>query len=325
MTNENLDRQLEKYLSDAYSIEKQALVQMKMAPGIAGEQRLARLFEQHERETEGHERLVGERLEAVGGSPSKVKDVVMEAGGVGFALFAKAQPDSPGKLVAHAHSYEALEEASYDLLAHVAERAGDDETANVARRIRDEEVAMKGRLASSFDVAAKASLRDVEPDDLDEQVIKYLADAHALETQAINLLERAPSIVQDATLAQLFEEHLEETREHERLVEAQLTEKGGRTNALKDAALGLGGLNWGGFFAAQPDTPGKLAAFAYAFEHLEIAGYELLRHVAAEAADGHVIQLAERILAEERAAAEKIAAQFGHAADASLEVVGAAT
>ena len=139
MTNDSLDTQLEKYLSDAYSIEKQALVQMKMAPGIAGDPKLAKLFEDHLHETEGHEHTVGERLEAHGGSPSTVKNLVMEAGGVGFALFAKFQPDTPGKLVAHAHSYEALEEASYELLAQVAERAGDQETVEAARRIRDEE------------------------------------------------------------------------------------------------------------------------------------------------------------------------------------------
>lgn len=32
--------------------------------------------------------------------------------------------------------------------------------------------------------------------------------------------------------------------------------------------------------AAQPDTPPKLAGFAYALEHLEIGSYELLRRVA---------------------------------------------
>ena len=31
---------------------------------------------------------------------------------------------------------------------------------------------------------------------------------------------------------------------------------------------------------AQPNTPAKLAGFAFAFEHLEIAAYELLRRVA---------------------------------------------
>ena len=38
-------------------------------------------------------------------------------------------------------------------------------------------------------------------------------------------------------------------------------------------------------FGAQPDTPAKLAGFAYAFEHLEIGAYELLRRVAQRAGD----------------------------------------
>src|SRR5204862_91276 len=76
--------------------------------------------------------------------------------------------------------------------------------------------------------------------------------------------------------------------------------------ALKDAALKLGGLNWGGFFAAQRDTPAKLAAFAYAFEHLEIGAYELLRRVAERDGDAETAAMAETILAQERAAAEKV-------------------
>ncbi len=183
---------------------------------------------------------------------------------------------------------------------------------------------MKQRLADNFDTAALASLREVDPDDVNAQLVKYLADAHALEQQAIELLQRGPAIAGDGVLANLFEEHLAETREHARMVEELLTEKDARTNAVKDAAMKLGGLNWGGFFAAHPDTPGKLAAFAYAFEHLEIAGYAQLKVVATQAADGHAIQLAERILDEERTAADKIAAQFAHAADASLEAVGVA-
>ncbi len=44
--------------------------------------------------------------------------------GQGFALFAKFQPDTPGKLVAHAYSYEHMELAAYDLLGRMAERGG---------------------------------------------------------------------------------------------------------------------------------------------------------------------------------------------------------
>jgi ferritin-like metal-binding protein YciE len=84
----------------------------------------------------------------------------------------------------------------------------------------------------------------------------------------------------------------------------------------------LGALNWGTFFQAQPDTPGKLAAFTFAFEHLEIGGYELLKRVASRAGDEATVQVVDRILTEERGAAEKIAAAFDRAVDASLEAQG---
>jgi ferritin-like metal-binding protein YciE len=318
------EEQLKKYLSDAYSIEQQALAQLRMAPKMAGDPKLEQAFKEHLAETEGQERLVEERLEAHGGSPSKVKNAVMAAGGVGFALFAKFNPDTPGKLTAHSYSYEALEQASYEALMHVAEKLGDTETVDAARKIRDQEIAMKNRLADCFDEAVEASLRDLDPDDLDEQLNKYLADAHALENQAKQLLSKGPSIAGDPELATLFEEHLSETEEHEHLVEQRLTDRGGRTNSLKDAAMQLGAINWGGFFAAQPDTPGKLCAFAFAFEHLEIGGYELLKRVAERAADGHTIQMAERILAQERAAAGKLELALSRAVDASLAEQGVA-
>src|SRR5919199_6726719 len=125
----SLDEQLTKYLADAHAIEEQALVQMRLAPRIAGTARIAGIFRDHLAETEQHERLTRERLDARGASPSKVKDLVMKAGGAGFALFARSQPDTPGKLVAHAYSYEHLELGSYELLMRVAEQAGDQATA----------------------------------------------------------------------------------------------------------------------------------------------------------------------------------------------------
>ena len=324
MPDNTPEEQLKKYLSDAYSIEQQALAQLRMAPKMAGGPKLELAFKQHLAETEGQERLVEQRLEAHGGSPSKIKNAVMAAGGVGFALFAKFNPDTPGKLTAHSYSYEALEQASYEALMHVAERFGDRETVEAAQKIRDQEVAMKNRLADCFDEAVEASLRDLDPDDIGEQLNKYLADAHALENQARQLLSKGPSIAGDPELANLFEEHLSETEEHERLVEQRLTDRGGRTNSLKDAAMQLGAINWGGFFAAQPDTPGKLCAFAFAFEHLEIAGYELLKRVAERAADGHTIQMAESILAQERSAAGKLELALSRAVDASLAEQGVA-
>src|SRR5215218_6024602 len=104
-----IDEQLTKYLTDAHSIEEQALVQMRLAPRIAGDPVLAAIFREHWAESGGHEPRTRERLEARGAAPSKLKEAVMKAGGLGFALFATSQPDTPGKLVAHAYSYEHLE------------------------------------------------------------------------------------------------------------------------------------------------------------------------------------------------------------------------
>src|SRR4051812_15682318 len=243
MAADTLEEQLVKYLTDAHSIEEQALAQMRAAPNLAADPALADAFRAHETETERHEQLVRERLEAHGASPSRLKDAVMAVGGKGFVLFARSQPDTPGKLVTHAYSYEHLELGAYELLRRVAERAGDDETAEMARRIAGEEERMAERLAANFDRAADASLRDISPDDLEKKVVKYLADAHALEAQALQLLERGPKIAGDPELARLYEEHRRETVEHRRLVEERLQAHSAGPNAVKDAMMRLGALN----------------------------------------------------------------------------------
>jgi ferritin-like metal-binding protein YciE len=318
-----LEEQLTKYLTDAHSIEVQALAQLRTAPDLAGDPDLERAFREHLSETEGHERVTRELLEARGEKPARVKDTVMGIGGKGFLLFARLQPDTPGKLLAHALSYEALELASYELLLRVAERAGEQEVVDGAGRIRDDERQMMERLEAGYDGAVAASLREVGRDDLREQLRKYLADAHAIEEQAIGLLERGSDIVDDPQLAAVFSDHLAETRDHAELVQDRLHSLGGDPSSLKDALMRLGALNWGAFFQAHPDTPGKLAAFAYAFEHLEIGGYEQLKRVARQAGDADTASLADRILAQERAAAATIAGAFGAAATASLRAVGA--
>ena len=283
---------------------------------------IASHFTDHLRETREHERLIRERLEAYSADRSVIKDLAGAVTGAGFALFAMAQPDTPGKLVTHAFSYEHMELATYDLLARVADLAGDPETARVARQIEEQERSMAERLASSFDRAADTSLRDLDPDDLAEQLDKYLSDAHAIEVQAIQLLEKGPELAGTSELAAAYEDHLAQTRRHEQLVDERLRSHGESPSKIKDAALRLGALNWGTFFAAQPDTPAKLAAFAYAFEHLEIGAYELLSRVAQRAGDRETKVMAAEILDQERTAASKIHSLFDQALEASLSDQG---
>jgi ferritin-like metal-binding protein YciE len=318
----DLHVQVNKYLADAHSIEVQALAQLRSAPDIADDPELSAMYRAHLIETEGHERTTRRVLEARDASPSQAKDAMMAIGAKGFVLFARLQPDTPGKLHAHALSYEALELSSYELLSGVAARAGDGFVASAAERIAAEERAMMSRLENTFDVAVDASLRAVSSEDLIDQLRKYLADAHAIEEQSIMLLERGPKLAGGERLAHIYEDHLAESRDHAELIQERLHALGGSPSTLKDAALRIGALNWSGFFRGHPDTPGKLAAFARALEHLEVGGYEQLRRVAQRAGDETTARVAERILAEERTSSERIAASFGEAVDASLQSLG---
>jgi ferritin-like metal-binding protein YciE len=318
MTPQTFQEQLIKYLTDAHSIERQALVQMKLAPKIAGQGALAEAFAAHLTETEDHERLVRDALQEHDADRSPIKDAVGAVTGAGFGAFAAVQPDTPGKLLAHAISYEHMEEAAYELISELARRSNDDGVLATARRIEAQEQEMAQRLEGLYDQALEASLAATDPIDLDGQLTKYLADAHAIEKQAETLLAKGTELAGDQALAQAYESHLTETRGHLRRVEERLEARGGSPSKLKDLAMRAGALNWGTFFAAQPDTPAKLVAFAYAFEHLEIASYELLRRVATRAGDEATVSVATSNLAEERAAADKLRSLFPQALEASL-------
>lgn len=306
MTKNDPETQLVKYLTDAHSIEEQALVQMKRAPDLV-EGPLAESFRRHLGETESQERRVRERLEAHGASPSRLKDVAGKGGGFGMVLFAKSQPDTPTKLALHAFSYEHMEVAAYELLALAAREADDADTAAIAQAIADEEREMAGRVAAGFDEAVDQALREVDPDDRGEQLNSYLSDVHALEGQSKQLLEKSKELDVPPELAAAFAHHLEETEGHLEKIERRLDDRGASPSAIKDAMLKLGALNWGVFFASQPDTPAKLAGFAYAVENLEVAAYELLKRVAQRAGDEETVALADSILSEEESAAKQVA------------------
>jgi ferritin-like metal-binding protein YciE len=316
MAPSTLAEQLTKHLTDVHSIEMQAIAQLQLAPRVAGDADLARAFAEHLRETEDQERLVHEQLERRGAKPSAVKDAAGRVGGWGMILFARVNPDSPGKLAMHAYSYEHMELAAYELLRRIAEHAGEEPVRDMAARIGAQERAMADRIAARWDRAVDASLREKNSEDIGKDVVKYLRDAHALEAQALQLLESGPHIAGLDALAEALAEHLEQTREHQRLVDERLHALGSRPSRFQSSAMRVQALNVGAFFKVQPDTPVKLAGFAYAFEALEVGAYELLARTARRAGDEETAAMAERILADERAAAERVAATWDAAADA---------
>jgi nucleoside-diphosphate-sugar epimerase/ferritin-like metal-binding protein YciE len=295
-------RKLLAQLADVHSIEEQALVQLRRAPKIAHDERFAEVFEANLEQTEAQERWVRERLEAHGATAAGGRD------GIGTTVFASTKPDTPGKLATHAFSYEHMEIAAFERLRHTAEAAGDEATAAMARQIVAQERDMAERLRACFDVAVDASLNGGGRANASAQLDRCLADAHAIERQGLQLLETGSGIVEHEGLRRLFAAHLGQSEEHAQAVRERMEARGVDALRAEDAALRIGGLQVGAFFAAQPETEERLAAFAFAFENLEIAAYELLERLARRAEDGKALGLAERILPEERETARALEA-----------------
>jgi ferritin-like metal-binding protein YciE len=187
--------------------------------------------------------------------------------------------------------------------------AGDERTASIASEIGEQERTMSIRLAHSFDSAVEVAIARTDPDQIETLLNRHLADVHAIEAQAIRILEAAPSSVDDEVLAVFLREHLEQTREHQRRVTERLGARGARPSRIRDAAHRAAGLNPFGFFGAepQPDSTTRIAGFAYAFEHLEVAAYELLKRFALEVGDRETVRMAETTISEEWESAAEIA------------------
>ena len=294
------------YLRDIHALEEQSLEQLRSAPEIAGEPALASALRDHLTETRRHERIVRELLEKRNGGHSMVKDAIMRVGGEGFVLFARSQPDTPGKLATHALSYEALEWAAYDLLEQIAVRAGDQEVIDAARSIRDDEADMMQRIEGLFDGTASASMERRTGQELEQQLATYLADAHAIEAQSVQLLKSGRRIMHSVGCPGLLDAHLAVELRHQAMLEERLEALGASPSAFKDAALRMGAFGWSMFFKALPDTATRFAAFLYAVQYLEIGGYEQLRRVAERVGDAATADMVGRILLEERRAADSL-------------------
>ena len=61
-----------------------------------------------------------------------------------------------------------------------------------------------------------------------EQLVDYLSDAHAMEEQAITLLDKGSQIAKDEEIASIYQAHLMQTKEHERYVRERLEALGSK-------------------------------------------------------------------------------------------------
>jgi ferritin-like metal-binding protein YciE len=125
---------------------------------MVDDEEIGRIFRAHRLQTQEHERQVSLRLEAHGESPSKLKDVAMQAGALGIGISAMALPETTLRLATVAYAFENLEIAAYGIIRRLAERAGDAETVSVVDRILEEEEAAAELVRGTFDRVVELSL-----------------------------------------------------------------------------------------------------------------------------------------------------------------------
>lgn len=140
-----------------------------------------------------------------------------------------------------------------------------------------------------------------------ETLAQWLRDAHAMEEQALTMLDAQASRLEHyPELKARIQQHITETQGQEKRIKACLDRHGG-TSITKDTAgkamammQGLGGV-----FASDEVVKGAMAS--YAFEHFEISAYRALIGAAESAGDPETKRVCEEILEEEEAMAAWLA------------------
>ena len=140
-----------------------------------------------------------------------------------------------------------------------------------------------------------------------ELYVTGLRNAHALETQAVQLLQRQTERLENyPAMLQRMKEHIEESRSQAQRIERILQSLGTSHSALKDIGLGLMGNLAALAHAPAPDEVVKNSFANFAFEHFEIASYRSLLVLAEAAGDNQGPGLLRQSLQEEEAMAKWI-------------------
>jgi ferritin-like metal-binding protein YciE len=159
--NDIQDR-ITRYLDDAISVESSGITGLKDMISEATDPQDAAMFQQHLTETERQKERLETRLQALGGSSNKLKDVMNKIGMAATDLLhgGKDAGDKATRNLIQAYSLENLEIAMYESLAAAASEAGDTETASLAKEIQAEEEATAKKIFPRIAPVARRALAE---------------------------------------------------------------------------------------------------------------------------------------------------------------------
>jgi ferritin-like metal-binding protein YciE len=155
-------------------------------------------------------------------------------------------------------------------------------------------------------------------EDVREMLTDYIADAHAMEENSLQMLKSMLMHTGDPQMRELLEHHVEETEQHRSRLKAKLDSTGEGTSTTKRGGALVSAMFKGVVDQLRTEKPSKDARDGYLNEQLEIASYELLMRLADRAGDQETVDIANANLADEKAMAEKISSNWDKVIDLTL-------
>jgi ferritin-like metal-binding protein YciE len=157
---------------------------------------------------------------------------------------------------------------------------------------------------------------------IQEQLVKHIDEAHAMEQQVLRMLDGMISTTDDPGIRQELEHHKIETEGHAEEMRTRLEAHGAQPSTVKQLAGIMGALAKMPLDLVRGEKAGRNARDGFATEAMEIASYELLKRIAERANDADTVASCNRIILEERAMADTISANWDAFAELSLREEG---
>jgi ferritin-like metal-binding protein YciE len=157
---------------------------------------------------------------------------------------------------------------------------------------------------------------------LNEQLIKHIDEAYAMEQNVLRMLDGMISTTDDPEILDALEHHRAQTEGHAERMKARLEAHDATPSGMRQVGGIVTALAKMPLDIVRGEKAGRNGRDAYATEHMEIASYELLRRVAQKAGDERTAAVADEIIAEEKAMADLISSNWDRFAELSLREEG---
>jgi ferritin-like metal-binding protein YciE len=157
---------------------------------------------------------------------------------------------------------------------------------------------------------------------LEEQLIKHIDEAYAMEQNVLRMLDGMINTTDDPEILDALEHHKMQTQGHADRMKARLEAHDAQPSGVKQVGGILQALAKMPLDVVRGEKAGRNARDGFATEHMEIASYELLRRIADKAGDEETSRVAGEIIGEEKAMADTISDNWDKFAELSLKEEG---